>query len=67
MKSRKLFQYKLPMKAIVAYPLIIIRPIKNQEELYNKLKNKYYHIKTMVEIFGVIPRIYTRQIRELEL
>ncbi len=55
------------MKAIVAYPLIIIRPIKNQEELYNKLKNKYYHIKTMVEIFGVIPRIYTRQIRELEL
>jgi hypothetical protein len=62
-----MFQYKLPMKAIVASPLIIIRPKENPEELYNKLKNKYYHIKTMVEIVGVIPRIYTRQLRELEL
>ncbi len=62
-----MFQYKLPMKAIISGSLIIIRPKKNPDELYNMLKNKYYHIKTMVTIGGVIPRISTSQIRELEL
>ena len=62
-----MFQYKLPMKAIVAGPLIIIRPKGNPEELYNILKDRYYHIKTMVTLVGVIPRISSRQIRELEL
>lgn len=62
-----MFQYKLPMKAIISGSLIIIRPKKNPDELYNMLKNKYYHIKTMVTIGGVIPRINTSQIRELEL
>ena len=62
-----LFQYKLPMKAIVAFPLIIIRPNENPKELYHMLKNRYYHIKTMVNPVAAIPRINTRQIREIEL
>jgi hypothetical protein len=62
-----MFQYKLSMKAIVAGPLIIIRPNENPEGLYNRLKDKYYHIKTMVTLVGVLPRINIRQIRELEI
>lgn len=62
-----MFQYKLPMKAIVAGPLIIIRPNENPEGLYNRLKDKYYHIKTMVSPIAGMPRITIRQIRELEL
>lgn len=62
-----MFQYKLPMKAIVAGPLIIIRPKGNPEELYNKIKDKYYHIKTMVTPVAAIPRINIRQIQEIEL
>jgi len=62
-----MFQYKLPMKAIVAGPLIIIRPNENPEGLYNRLKDKYYHIKSMVTLVGVIPRINIRQIRELDI
>jgi len=62
-----MFQYKLPMIAIVAGPMIIIRPKENHEELYNMLKSKYYHIKTMVTLVGVTPRINKRQIREMEV
>ena len=62
-----MFQYKLPMKAIVAGPLIIIKPNENPEGLYNRLKDKYYHIKTMVSPIAGMPRITIRQIRELEL
>lgn len=62
-----MFQYKLPMKAIVAGPLIIIRPNENPEGLYNRLKDKYYHIKTMVSPIAGMTRITIRQIRELEL
>lgn len=62
-----MFQYKLSMQAIVSSLLIIIRPNENPEGLYNRLKDKYYHIKTMVSPIAGMPRITIRQIRELEL
>ena len=62
-----MFQYKLSMQAIVSSPLIIIRPNENPEGLYNRLKDKYYHIKTMVSSIAGMTRITIRQIRELEL
>jgi hypothetical protein len=62
-----MFQYKLSMQAIVSSPLIIIRPNENPEGLYNRLKDKYYHIKTMVSPIAGMTRITIRQIRELEL
>ena len=62
-----MYQYKLPMRAIAAYPLIIIRPNENPEELYSRLEARYYHIKTMVTPTAAMPRISNRQIREMEL
>jgi hypothetical protein len=62
-----MYQYNLPMKAIAASPLIIIRPNVNPEELYSLLQAKYYHIKTMVPTNAAMLRINNNQIREIEL
>jgi hypothetical protein len=62
-----MYQYNLPMQAIAASPLIIIRPNVNPEELYSLLEAKYYHIKTMVQNFTNIPRININQINAIEL
>lgn len=62
-----MYQYDLPMPAIAASSLIIIRPNDNPEELYSLLKAKYYHIKTMANYFAIIPGINISQIRELEI
>jgi hypothetical protein len=65
-----MYQYKLTMPAIAAFPLIIIRPNENPEELYNMLETRYYHIKTMIPQPAAnarFSRINIRQIREMEL
>ncbi len=62
-----MFQYNLPMKAIASSHLTIIRPNVNHYELYNKLRERYYHIKTMATQGAYMNKVYTRQIRELEI
>lgn len=62
-----MYQFNLPMQAIAASPLIIIRPNGNPEKLYNMLEARYYHIKTIVRPTAAMPRISISQIREIEL
>jgi len=61
-----MYRFDLPVKAVASQPLVVIRPRENQNDIWDKLNNHYYHLKLIAKDVHSQKRLSLNDLRNFE-